>query len=155
MNFAVRATDERFQVAPQFRLGGKRGEPREVRGGFLVQEMEAVRLLDGEPVIEFRIEPVEKLFEFRPGRTLGGDEARKVDNHLGKVESRKLRVESRRLHDLVPKLRLGMPLRAKLRFAWKGCPRVANAHRAGLGVTPALRRPRSTRRNTGLNLVSA
>ena len=44
-----------------------------------------MRFVDGEAVIEFRIEPVEELLQLGPGRALGGNETREVDDHFRKV----------------------------------------------------------------------
>ena len=80
VNFGVGARGERLEIAPQFRLGGEGGNAPEVGGDFLVKQVKALRLLDRELAIRLGLEPVERLLQLRPGRTLGGDEAREVDD---------------------------------------------------------------------------
>src|SRR5262249_45963381 len=69
------------EVAAQLRLRRESGEPREVGGNFLIQKMETRQFIERQPPRWIVLQPVELLLEFRPRRTLSGDEARQVNNH--------------------------------------------------------------------------
>jgi hypothetical protein len=65
VDFRVTARDEIFQVCAHFRLGRKRGQPREVGEGALVEAFKFARLVKWEPppriggeAVEHRVEPL-------------------------------------------------------------------------------------------------
>ena len=85
VDLGVGARGEGFEVAAQLRLGGKGGDAPEVGGDLLVEQVKALRLVEGELAIGLSLEPVEGRLQLRPRRALGGDEAREVDDHERKM----------------------------------------------------------------------
>ena len=81
VNFAVGASGERFEVVLQLGFGSESGDTSEVRRDLLVEQMEPLHFLEGHLPAAGLFETIEHLFQLRPGGTLGGDEAREVDDH--------------------------------------------------------------------------
>ena len=95
VDLAVSSRRQRFQIAPQLRLGGESGDAGEVGGDLLIEQMKAFRLLERWLAIRREFESIEHLLQLRPGRTLGGDEAGEVENHGRKTRSSKLEARNK------------------------------------------------------------
>ena len=87
VNLGVAAGHERFEMTSCFRFGGKRGDPRQVRRGALVELMKARELFKRQLKVRLALETVQNFLQFRPVGPSGGDEALEVNDHARGMDS--------------------------------------------------------------------
>src|ERR1700742_2868122 len=81
VDLSIGAGGKGFEISSQRRFRGEGGDPSEIRGDLMIEKMKALRLVERELAVGFGFQPVQKLVELGPRGPLGGDEARKVDDH--------------------------------------------------------------------------
>src|ERR1700761_3429373 len=81
VNFAVGASGQRFEILPEFRLGGEGRDAGEIGGGLLIEEVKALHLLERHLAGVFFLDAFEHFLQLGPGRPFSFDEAGKIDDH--------------------------------------------------------------------------